>query len=176
MNGGNDALVFLSLGANIGDREVALREAVSRIRAFPHTRIDRISSVYETEPWGYHEQDPFLNCVVSARTQLTAEDFFRSLKNAERDMGRAPGERYHPRLIDIDILFFQNEIIETDELTVPHVSIGERRFVLEPFCEIAGEFMHPVLNKTMLDLLSECRDTGRIRRTDIMLIVQADPC
>lgn len=172
MNGGNDAFVFLSLGSNIGDRETALREAVLRIRAIPRTRIEKISSVYETEPWGYHDQNPFLNCVLSVRTSATAPVFFQRLKNVEREMGRTPAIRYHPRLIDIDILFFNDDIITTSELTVPHASICERRFVLEPFCEIAAEFIHPVMKRTMRELLLECTDTGSIRRTGCSLSAQ----
>jgi len=172
MNGGNDALVFLSLGANIGDREAALREAVIRIASLPQTRIDKISSVYETEPWGYRKQDPFLNCILSAQTGATAQELFHMLKSTEREMGRAPAQRYHPRIIDIDILFFDDDIISTTELTVPHVSLHNRRFVLAPLCEIAEDFVHPILKKNIRELLVECSDTGSIRRTDYALTMQ----
>jgi 2-amino-4-hydroxy-6-hydroxymethyldihydropteridine diphosphokinase len=169
MSDGSDALVYLSLGANVGDREAALLDAVRRIRTLSQTQIERVSSVYETAPWGFLEQEPYLNCVLSSRTRIGATAFFQMLKNIEKEMGREPAERNHPRLIDIDILFFGDEIIDTPDLAIPHVSIPDRRFVLEPFCEIAPDFVHPVLRKTMRELLSTCQDKGDIRRLDYTL-------
>jgi 2-amino-4-hydroxy-6-hydroxymethyldihydropteridine diphosphokinase len=168
----SNARSFLGLGTNQGNRKEALREAVLRIHALPRTKVVRISPVYETDPWGYTHQSSFLNCALDVETGHSAHDFFRVLQQIENDMGRVPSARYHPRLIDIDILFYGEDVVDTPELKIPHPSLQERLFVLVPMCDIAPHFVHPLLHKTMAQLRKACTDEGAVTRTSFVLGVE----
>jgi 2-amino-4-hydroxy-6-hydroxymethyldihydropteridine diphosphokinase len=140
--------VYLSLGSNLGDREQNLRAAIARLRG-----VLAVSSFYETEPVEFTEQPWFLNCAVAVRTELTLEQFLAKIQQIEHEMGRRRIQPKGPRNIDIDILLFGDSIINTPELDVPHPAMHQRRFVLEPLNEIAPEARHPVLKKTVRELL-----------------------
>jgi len=112
----------------------------------------KCSHLYETPPWGYVDQPAFLNQVILAQTYLSAMDALAYLKNIEQKLGRKPNFRYGPRLIDLDILFFNDEIIQTESLTIPHPELINRAFVLIPLCEIAPDYVHPVGQRTMCEL------------------------
>jgi 2-amino-4-hydroxy-6-hydroxymethyldihydropteridine diphosphokinase len=140
--------VYLSLGSNLGDREQNLRAAIARLRG-----VLAVSSFYETEPVEFTEQPWFLNCAVAVRTELTPEQFLAKIQQIEHEMGRRRIRPKGPRNIDIDILLFGDSIINTPELDVPHPAMHQRRFVLEPLNEIAPEARHPVLKKTVRELL-----------------------
>jgi len=140
--------VYLSLGSNLGDREQNLRAAIARLRG-----VLAVSSFYETEPVEFTEQPWFLNCAVAVRTELTPEQFLAKIQQIEHEMGRRRIQPKGPRNIDIDILLFGDSIINTPELDVPHPAMHQRRFVLEPLNEIAPEARHPVLKKTVRELL-----------------------
>ena len=147
------ALVYLSLGSNVGDREAQLRDVQIRLGAAG--RITKVSSFYETEPMDFTEQPWFLNCAVELETDQTPQQLMATILRIEQEMGRRRVEKKGPRLIDIDILLFGDETISSPELAIPHPAMHQRSFVLEPLAEIAPVIVHPVLNKTVRELLDE---------------------
>ena len=146
--------VYLALGSNIGDCKQNLSDAVVNIKK----RVGEViclSSFYETAPWGFETKNRFQNAVVEVNTSLSAKVLLEILKHIEQDMGRtieATSKTYADRIIDIDILFFDDSVISTENLTVPHPLLHKRDFVLTPMREIAPSFVHPVLNKTIQQL------------------------
>ena len=155
--------VFIALGTNLGDRKENLRKALASLESFAH--LLACSGVYETPPWGFTDQPWFLNMAVEGDTNLSPYDLLTRLKQLERDLGREPGFRYGPRLIDLDILFYDELILETPELEIPHPRLEERSFVLAPLADLAPDFQHPVTGRTVLQMLNEV-DTSAIRYFD----------
>jgi 2-amino-4-hydroxy-6-hydroxymethyldihydropteridine diphosphokinase len=153
--------VYLALGANLGDREKNLREALKRIAAF--VEITRVSSIYETEPWGVEDQPWFLNLVCAGTTALTPVDLLRRAKKIENEMGRVEGIRFGPRPIDIDILLYDRVIELSPALTIPHPRLHERAFVLVPLAEIAPTLVHPRLRLTIRTLLARLESKEEVR-------------
>lgn len=155
---------YLSLGSNLGDREANLRGAIARLSELGS--VSRVSALYETEPVEVAGQQPwFLNCAAAVETELAPLEFLKSLLAIEHTMGRERTEPKGPRTIDIDIIFFGDEVLDTKELSVPHPAMQHRRFVLEPLAEIAPEARHPVLQRTVRELLNSLpADSGAIRR------------
>jgi 2-amino-4-hydroxy-6-hydroxymethyldihydropteridine diphosphokinase len=169
---------FIGLGTNLGDRAANYRQAIQRIGQLPESRIVRHSSIYETEPVGDVE-GIFLNGVVELETEMPADLLMRRLLAIERAMGRkrstgrkspAAHGKYRPRIIDLDLLFFDKEIIHTPPLTVPHPRLHERRFVLAPMAELAPALIHPELNVTISELLAALRSPQRVSlaRADLL--------
>lgn len=157
------AIVYLCLGSNLGDREKNLLEAL--ILLSKQVNLDRVSSIYETEPVGYKEQPFFLNLVCRVMTDLNAEEVLHLVKNLEYKMGRKPGGQTNsPRTIDIDILFYDNLVIKTQTLSIPHPRLAQRAFVLTPLDEIAPELVHPELNKSIADLASNVEGSSGVRK------------
>jgi len=155
--------VYLSLGSNIGDREKNLRAAIAKLSELGE--IAAVSSFYETEPVDFTAQPWFLNCAVAIRTKLMPELFLSKIQMFEQQLGRRRIRPKGPRNIDIDILLFDDSVISTPELQIPHPAMHERRFVLEPLAEIAPELQHPVLKKTVRELLQTLpRDTGQVKK------------
>jgi 2-amino-4-hydroxy-6-hydroxymethyldihydropteridine diphosphokinase len=157
-------LVYLSLGSNIGDREAHLREAIRRLESTGKLRS--LSSIYETEPVEFTDQPQFLNCAVALETSSTPEQLMLQLLTIEKAMGRQRIQKKGPRTIDLDILFFGDEIVDTPGLTIPHPAMQHRRFVLEPLAEIAPDAMHPGLRKTVRELLEELPSGQSVRRME----------
>jgi 2-amino-4-hydroxy-6-hydroxymethyldihydropteridine diphosphokinase len=150
--------VFLALGTNLGDRPANLRAAIA---ALPPSIVVRQSSpVYETPPWGFTDQPAFLNMAVKAETRLEPAALLATLKRIEQELGRAPTVRWGPRIIDMDILFYDDLVLETPEATIPHPRLHERAFVLIPLADIAPDLRHPVLGKTVAEMLAECDTSG----------------
>jgi 2-amino-4-hydroxy-6-hydroxymethyldihydropteridine diphosphokinase len=142
---------YLSLGSNVGDRDANLHEAIRRLQAF--SSITAVSTFYETEPVEFMAQDWFLNCVVQLETEQTPRDLLQSILDTEQSMGRKRTQSKGPRNIDIDILLFDDFVVNDADLTIPHPAMHQRRFVLAPFAEIAPNVQHPVLHKTAKELL-----------------------
>lgn len=148
--------IFIALGSNLGDRQDNLDRALEALSAT--VRITSRSSVHETDPVYVIDQPSFLNMVVAGETGLAADPLLSELKRIEADIGRVPTRRNGPRVIDLDILYYADQVIETDVLIVPHPRIAERLFVLEPLCEIAPELRHPILKTTTREMLERLRD------------------
>ena len=140
---------YLSLGTNMGDKKKNLLEAAEKIGNLENTKITAQSTIIETEPFGYTEQDMFLNSCLEIKTLFTPRELLKELLGIELQMGRVREIKWGPRIIDIDILFFDDEIIGEADLAVPHPWICERMFVLEPLSEIAPNFVHPLEKKTV---------------------------
>ncbi len=143
-------LAYLSLGSNVGDRPALLFDALERLKSLGEVRA--VSSLYETEPVEFTAQPFFLNCAATLATQLPPADLMSSLLGVELQMGRRRGLDKGPRLIDLDILLFDNQVISTDQLRIPHPAMHQRRFVLEPLAEIAPWVLHPLFHKTIAEL------------------------
>ena len=145
--------VFLGLGTNMGDRQQNLADAIDALAK--KMEILRRSSVYETKAWGYTEQADFLNMVVEAKTELKPLALLNFLKRTESELGRVANFRYGPRVIDIDILFYEDLVRNTPRLQIPHPRLHERAFVLVPMVELAADLVHPVLKRSMSELLKD---------------------
>ena len=160
-------LAYLSLGSNVGDRERQLRDAIARLETAG--RVVAVSSFYETEPVEFTDQGWFLNCAVALETPATAEKLMAALLEIERQMGRERVQKKGPRTIDLDILLFVDEltgdaVIDSAALTIPHPAMHQRRFVLKPLSEIAPEAKHPVLKKTIRELLDALPSGQAVRK------------
>jgi 2-amino-4-hydroxy-6-hydroxymethyldihydropteridine diphosphokinase len=155
--------VYLSLGSNLGDREKNLRTAIAALPE-ARVRVTRVSSLYETEPVDLHDQPWFLNCVVQAETEVAPLDLLRTLLGIEASLGSRKLVAKGPRLMDMDILLFGDETINTPELQVPHPRMRSRKFVLVPLVEIAPGLKHPSWKGTVSHLLADLNDYSVVRK------------
>ena len=153
--------LYLQLGSNLGERDLSISNAVQEISE--HIGLVNVQShVYESIPWRVEGQENYLNQIIEVETLLSAEEILSSVLQIEKDLGRVRIEKWGERLIDIDIIFFNNEIIETVDLCIPHKHMHERNFVLIPLCEIASSIIHPRYKKTVSELLNESRDIEKV--------------
>lgn len=155
--------VFLLLGANLGDRAATLQQA----REYIQTDVGPVlqqSALYETAAWGVTDQPAFLNQVLKVLSVFPAEEILQKTQAIENRLGRVRRKKWGSRIIDIDLLYVDNLIQQTETLTIPHPFLSERRFTLVPLAEIAPEFVHPVLQQTNRQLLEQCPDSGEVRK------------
>lgn len=155
-------IVYLSLGSNVGDRRHNLRVAIAALDD-AGVRVRKTSKIYETEPVDYVEQDWFLNCVVEGETALSAAELLQGLRRIEQEMGSAKAFAKGPRIIDLDILYFDDAVIDAAGLQIPHPRMADRRFVLVPLAEIAPGLRHPVIQKTTVEMLQSTSDRSEVR-------------
>ena len=153
---------YLSLGSNVGNRQRQLDNAIEHLKSVGH--IVSVSSFYETEPVEFTDQPWFLNCAVALETTQTPEQLLETLLAIEKEMGRLRPQRKGPRTIDIDVLLLGDAILDSPRLTIPHPAMHQRRFVLEPMAEIAPDACHPILKKTIRELLEELPTAQTVRR------------
>ena len=150
--------IYLGLGTNLGDRAANLQAAV--IGLAKELVITAVSPLYQTAPWGVTDQPDFINMCLAAETELSPIELLTFIKDLEVEIGRLPSKRWGPRLIDIDLLFYANQILETENLKIPHPELAERAFVLCPLADIAPNFVHPVLRQTIAALAAKVGDEG----------------
>ncbi len=157
--------VYLILGGNISDRMEYLKRAVLELENLG-IHIEKKSSVYETEAWGEGSNGSYLNMVIKVLTDLSAKDLLGMVLNVEQKLGRKRQRlnKNADRTIDIDILFYNRAVIQTKELIIPHPRLTLRKFVLEPLLEVAKDFIHPLLNKTIAELYLECSDLSHVKK------------
>jgi len=155
--------VFLLIGGNMGDRLQNLRQAKAVLQQTCGPVVQE-SAIYETAAWGKTDQEAFLNQALVLETNLPARELLATILLVEEKLGRRRMEKFGPRIIDIDIIFYNDAVIDEPGLTVPHPQLPYRRFVLTPLNEIAPDLVHPVLNKTIAELLLECEDGLEVRR------------
>jgi len=159
------ATCHLHLGSNIGDRKVMLASAIQKIEEIIGP-IVASSSFYETEAWGNTDQADFINIAIEVEHYTSPTKLLEMVNRIEDDLGRVRKTHWGPRAIDIDILLMGDLVTDTKKLTIPHRYMQDRNFVLYPLAEIAGEMMHPVFNKTINELLSECDDDSDIKKLE----------
>ena len=155
---------YISIGSNLGERERNCRRAVEGISAF--AGVTAVSSYYETEPVGVEDQPLFINCAIEIATDLAPRELLRKLQAIENKLGRTHKIKWGPRTIDLDIIFYGNEIINDSDLKVPHPEAHKRRFVLEPIREIAPELVHPLLKLSVTELLDSLNDPHKVVKLD----------
>ena len=151
-------IVYLALGSNLDDRLANLKQAITALS--PQMEVKAKSRVYETPPWGYTEQSTFLNQVIKASTYLEFEPLLKHIKRLEIALGRTPSFKNGPRLIDVDILFYDDLVLNTASLVIPHPHMHERGFVLLPLMDIAPDLVHPVHKKSVREMLASCDVSG----------------
>ena len=155
-------LVYIGIGSNLGDRQVNCLEAVERMGKMPGCRITGRSDWYLTKPVGVEDQNWFVNGVASLTVEVSPQVLLRRVMEIEADMGRVRRERWGPRIIDLDILLFGREIIQEENLKVPHPLMHLRRFVLEPLVKLVPDLIHPSLGVSMMELLRKLPDDGQV--------------
>ncbi|MBD0402113.1 2-amino-4-hydroxy-6-hydroxymethyldihydropteridine diphosphokinase [Flammeovirga sp. EKP202] len=155
--------IVLLLGANLGNKEETLRQAVMEINN-DIGEVLSLSHFYETAAWGKEDQPSYYNQVLVCKTTMSPQDLLNTTQNIEHKLGRVRKEKWGARIIDVDILFIESEVVSDENLKVPHPFIQERRFTLEPLTEILPNFVHPVLNQSLSDILLRCKDPLTVKK------------
>jgi 2-amino-4-hydroxy-6-hydroxymethyldihydropteridine diphosphokinase len=157
-------IAFVSVGSNIGDRKANCQSGIEALAASRAVVLKAVSKFYETEPVDYVDQDWFVNAAIRVETTLSPIQLLDTLKGIEKTAGRVDSAlRFGPRVLDLDIIFFDDRVMNTDRLVIPHPRMHERRFVLEPVCDIDPSVVHPVLQRSIRTILNDLPDDGRLR-------------
>ncbi|MCR1231770.1 2-amino-4-hydroxy-6-hydroxymethyldihydropteridine diphosphokinase [Streptococcus suis] len=156
-------LAYLSIGGNMGNRKSYLEAALEKLDKHPDCRLGSVSHIYETPAWGKTDQADFLNLACQVETDLSAQEFLTFCQEIEQDLDRVRIEKWGQRTIDLDIIFWDEEKIQEENLIVPHPYAHERAFVLKPLAEIASDYCHPILKKVVSDLLAELGEQKDIK-------------
>lgn len=154
---------YVSMGSNLGDRLAYLEAALAKLDQHVACHVTQVSPIYQTPAWGKVDQADFLNLVCQVETDLTAQDFLTVCQEIEQDLGRVRKEHWGERTIDLDIIFWDQEIIDEERLQVPHPYVQERAFVLVPMADLDATYVHPTLGQTVSDLLEKLEDSEEIR-------------
>ena len=155
-------VVYLGLGSNLGDKVANCLRALTEVSASHHNHIKAVSSLYKTEPIGYRDQDWFINCVAEVSTLLSPRALLQILQEIERRMGKRQLFKWGPRVIDLDILLYGAEVVQEADVIIPHPYLHKRGFVLFPLAELAPDLLHPVLKKTVKELLKGIEEEGGV--------------
>jgi len=156
---------LIGIGSNLGNPAENCEEAIRLLNAAPEVEVVARSCLYESEPVGKTDQNWFINATVSIKTSLTPEALLETILKIEKVFGRERREKWGPRIIDLDLLVYEDRVINSNNLTLPHPEMTKRRFVLLPLSEFAGDYFHPVENKTIHDLLKELPESPQVRKT-----------
>ncbi|MCK3941555.1 2-amino-4-hydroxy-6-hydroxymethyldihydropteridine diphosphokinase [Streptococcus suis] len=162
-------LAYLSIGGNMGDRQSYLQAALDKLASHPGCQLGLVSNIYETPAWGKTDQADFLNLACQVYTDLSAQEFLTFCQEIEQDLDRVRIEKWGQRTIDLDIIFWDDQVIEEENLIVPHPYAHERAFVLLPLTDIAADYDHPVLQKTVAELLLPLKDVKDIKKLKIKM-------
>ncbi|HFR3538819.1 TPA: 2-amino-4-hydroxy-6-hydroxymethyldihydropteridine diphosphokinase [Streptococcus suis] len=162
-------LAYLSIGGNMGDRQAYLQAALDKLASHPGCQLGLVSNIYETPAWGKTDQADFLNLACQVETDLSAQEFLTFCQEIEQDLDRVRIEKWGQRTIDLDIIFWDDQVIEEENLQVPHPYAHERAFVLLPLTDIAADYYHPVLQKTVAELLLPLKDVKDIKKLKIKM-------
>ena len=171
----SEVIAHLGLGTNLGDRWANLQDALRLLAAGPGLRLARCSQVYETEPWGVTEQPRFLNCVAEVGASLEPEPLLARCKEIEERLGRVPGPRWGPRLIDLDILLYGDEVVELPDLEIPHPRLHLRAFALIPLAELAPSVVHPVIGRNIGELAQAVEGRDGVTPVDAIQLSLSGP-
>ncbi len=150
---------YIAFGSNLGNRKENILRAMGKMKE-KGMKFLRISTFYETKPYGYTEQEDFMNCVALVETEQNPMALLETLMNIEKELGRVREKKWGPRTIDLDIIFYDKKIVNFAQLTIPHEDMHNRLFVLEPLCEIAPNYVHPVFHKDVSTLLKELKEVS----------------
>jgi 2-amino-4-hydroxy-6-hydroxymethyldihydropteridine diphosphokinase len=156
--------VFVGLGSNLGERELQIRRAVDELGKLPRTVLAHVSSLYDTDPVGEVEQPPFLNAVAWLETELTPRELLWNLLLIEQRLGRVRTQKWGPRIIDLDLLFYGSLVLEEPDLVVPHPEAHRRGFVLAPLAELAPDFVHPITDQPIAKMLRRLKTDSAVRK------------
>lgn len=160
-------LAYLSIGGNMGDRQAYLQAALKKLDKHPDCRLGSVSHIYETPAWGKTDQADFLNLACQVETDLSAQEFLTFCQEIEQDLDRVRIEKWGQRTIDLDIIFWDDQVIEEENLIVPHPYAHERAFVLLPLADIAADYRHPGLGQRVEELVSYLGDTSDIKKISL---------
>ncbi len=163
-------IAYIGLGSNVGDKIFNITTAVKEIILNENCSLEKISSIYETKPYGVKEQENFINSVLKIKTKYDLVELFYFMKSIEKKLGRSKTKKWGPREIDLDILFFNTEIYSDEMINVPHKDIENRDFVLVPLCEIDKDLVHPVLKKKICDMLSDKIEKNIIKKLQVNIL------
>lgn len=156
------SIAYIGIGSNIGDRLGYIQQSVTMLSSYEGVELLESSGFYETEPYGFKDQNWFVNAIVKIRTTLSPVDLLHACQCVEEKLGRVREKKWGPRTIDLDILFYDDLVMDTDILTIPHPGMSERAYCIVPMLELDEDFIHPVLNKTMLQIHSDLESVDEV--------------